>query len=94
MKAFQEFIGHDDVEEQRVRKVNRIRGGKVQRRKRVSAKKGFTYRDGKLVRISPAERRRRSLGQKRGARKRKATQSMAVRKRKRTLRKRKALGFN
>lgn len=97
MKSFSEFNPDEDlqdVDERRVKRVNRIRGGKVQRRKKVSTKKGYTYRGGKLVRMSPAERRRRKLGQRRGARKRKAKKATALRKRKRTMRKRKSLGFN
>ena len=33
----------------------RVRGGKVQRRKVVSAVKGYTIRRGRLVRMSPSE---------------------------------------
>lgn len=71
----------------------RVRGGKVQRRKVVSAVKGYTIRSGKLIRMSPAERRRRKLGQRKGKLKRKAKLARALIKRKRSLVKRKSLGL-
>jgi hypothetical protein len=71
----------------------RIRGGKVQRRKRVSNIPGMTIRGGKLTRMSPAERRRRKMGQRRGKMKRKAKMMRTIMKRKRSLQKRKRLGF-
>lgn len=70
----------------------RIRGGKVQRRKRVSNVPGMTLRDGKLTRMSPAERRRRKLGAIKAARKTKAKKSQIMRKRKMSLMKRSRLG--
>jgi hypothetical protein len=71
----------------------RIRGGKVQRRKRFSAVKGFTIRGGKLVRMMPQERLKRKMGQRRAKIKRKAKMARALMKRKRSLMKRKSLGF-
>jgi hypothetical protein len=71
----------------------RIRGGKVQRRKKVSNIPGMTIRGGKLTRMSPAERRRRKMGQRRGKMKRKAKMMRTIMKRKRSLQKRKRLGF-
>lgn len=71
----------------------RVRGGKVQRRKKLSAVKGFTIRKGKLVRMSPAERRKRKMGARRGKLKRKAKLARALMKRKRSLRKRAAIGL-
>lgn len=69
----------------------RIRGGKVQRRKKVSNVPGSKIQDGKVVRMSPAERRKRKLGAKRGSRKRKSKMTQILRKRKRSLQKRERL---
>lgn len=71
----------------------RIRGGKIQRRKRVSAVGGYTMRGGKLTRMSPAERRARRLGQRRGKLKRRAKMALTKIKRKRSLIKRQRLGL-
>ena len=70
----------------------RIRGGKVQRRKKVSNVPGMTLRGGKLTRMSPAERRRRKLGAIKAARKTKSKKSQILRKRKLSLMKRSRLG--
>jgi hypothetical protein len=71
----------------------RVRGGKVQRRKRLSAVKGYTIRGGKLKRMSMAERLRRKRGQRRGKIKRKAKMARALMKRKRSMRRRASLGL-
>jgi hypothetical protein len=71
----------------------RVRGGKVQRRKKLSAVKGYTLRRGKLVRMSPSERLRRKRGARRAKVKRRAKMARALIKRKRSLRKRKSLGL-
>ena len=71
----------------------RVRGGKVQRRKRISAVKGYTIRGGKLKRMSAQERIRRKRGQKRGKVKRRAKMARALLKRKRSMRKRASLGL-
>ena len=71
----------------------RVRGGKVQRRKVVSAVKGYTIRGGKLTRMSSAERLRRRIAQRKGKVKRRAKLARALIKRKRSLRKRAALGL-
>lgn len=71
----------------------RVRGGKVQRRKKLSAVKGYTIRGGKLKRMSAQERIRRKRGQRRGKVKRKAKMARALLKRKRSMRKRAALGI-
>lgn len=71
----------------------RIRNGKVQRRKKVSNVSGFTMRSGKMTRMSPTERRRRKLGAKRGKLKRRAKMVQTLMKRKRSILKRKRLGF-
>lgn len=84
----------EELDEARVKLVKaRVRGGKVQRRKRVSNVPGMTFRSGKLTRMSPAERRRRKLGAKRGKIKRRSKMRQALMKRKRSLRKRAAIGL-
>lgn len=71
----------------------RIRGGKIQRRKKVSNVVGMTMRGGKLTRMSPSERRRRKLGARKAARKARAKKSQMLRKRKMSLMKRSRLGL-
>ena len=71
----------------------RVRGGKVQRRKVLSAVKGYTIRGGKLVRISPSEKLRRKMGARRAKIKRRAKLARALIRRQRSLRKRKSLGL-
>lgn len=106
-KEFKELIANDmleeiedgdeEVDEARVKRVNRIRGGVVQRRKIVSTDSNYrTKGDGsqKLVRMSASERRNRKIAQKKAARKRAAKSSRASIKRKLTNRKRQTRGFN
>jgi hypothetical protein len=71
----------------------RVRGGKVQRRKKVSAVKGYTVRGGKLTRMPSSERLKRKIAQRKAKIKRKAKTARALIKRKRSLRKRKSLGL-
>jgi hypothetical protein len=71
----------------------RIRGGKVQRRKKVSAVKGYTMRGGKLTRMSAQERRKRKMGARKAKFKRRAKMSQSLRKRRRSLMKRRAMGL-
>ena len=71
----------------------RIRKGKLQRNIRRSAVKGFTLRRGKITRIPVAKRIHMRIVQRRAARKRKAHLQQTLRKRKLSLRKRKALGI-
>jgi hypothetical protein len=71
----------------------RIRGGKIQRRKKVSLVPGMTLRGGTLTRMSPSERRRRKMGAKKAARKSKQKRSQMLRKRKLSLMKRQRLGI-
>ena len=71
----------------------RVRGGKVQRRKVVSAVKGYTMRGGKLTRMTSSERLKRKISQRKAKIKRKAKAARALMKRKRSLRKRTALGL-
>jgi hypothetical protein len=84
----------EQLDEARVKIIKaRIRGGKIQRRKKVSNVPGMTLRGGKLQRMSPAERRRRKMGAKRAKIKRKSKMTRTLMKRQRSLRKRKALGL-
>jgi len=71
----------------------RIRKGKLQRNIRRSAVKGFTLRRGKITRIPVAKRIHMRIVQRRASRKRKAHLQQTLRKRKLSLRKRKALGI-
>lgn len=94
-EAVREIIAEANVQKMGRKKIirARVRGGKVQRRKVVSAVKGYTIRGGRLIRMSPAERRRRKLGQRRGKVKRKAKMARAMIKRRRSNMKRKSLGL-
>jgi len=71
----------------------RIRKGKVQRRRKLSAVKGYTIRNGKMTRMSPLERRNRKMASRRSKFKRKAKLRQSLRKRKMSLRKRTAMGL-
>lgn len=71
----------------------RFRRGKLQRNVRKSAIKGFTLRSGKLKRIPVAKRIKMKIVQRRAARKRRAKLQRTLRKRKLTMRKRKAMGI-
>lgn len=77
---------------------NRVRGGgkKVQRKKRVSARKGFTYDGGskKLNRIDAKDRHAMSRRSKKSAIKAKAKKTSANIKRAKSNRMRKSLGFD
>ena len=84
----------EELDEARINLIRaRIRGGKIQRRKRVSNVPGMTLRGGNLKRMSAAERRRRKMGARKGKMKRKAKLSRSLMKRKRSLQKRKSLGL-
>jgi hypothetical protein len=84
----------EELDEARIKLVKaRIRGGKIERRKRVSNIPGMTLRGGQLKRMSAAERRRRKLGQRKGKLKRKAKMARTLMKRQRSLRRRKSLGI-
>jgi hypothetical protein len=71
----------------------RVRKGKIQRRKKLSAVKGYTLRGGRLVRMSAIERRHRKMGARRAKFKRRAKLSQSLRKRRMSLRKRHSLGL-
>ena len=84
----------EGISEARINIVKaRIRGGKIQRRKKVSNVPGMTMRSGKLTRMSPSERRRRKLGARKAARKSRAKKTQMLRKRKMSLMKRARLGL-
>lgn len=72
----------------------RVRKGKVQRRKKVSAVKGYTIRRGRLTRMAARERLRRRLGARRAKIKRRGKRSLILRKRKISMRKRVSLGVS
>ena len=95
MNAVADYMeGEDQLDEARIGIVKaRIRGGKIQRRKKVSLVPGMTLRGGKLTRMSPAERRARKMGARKGARKSRQKQSQSLRKRRLSLMKRKRLGI-
>lgn len=94
-EAVREIIAEANVQKMGRKKLvrARIRGGKVQRRKVLSAVKGYTIRGGRLVRIPPSERLKRKVGARRAKLKRRAKMARALIKRKRSLRKRAALGL-
>ena len=71
----------------------RIRKGKIQRRKKVSAIKGYTIRGGKMTRMMPLERRNRKMAARRSKFKRRAKLRQSLRKRRMSLRKRTAMGL-
>jgi hypothetical protein len=71
----------------------RIRQGKIQRRRKVSAVTGYTIRGGKMTRMSPMERRNRKIGARRSKFKRRAKLRQSLRKRKMSLRRRTAMGL-
>lgn len=84
----------EELDEARINIIKaRIRGGKVQRRKKVSNVPGMTLRGGTLKRMSAAERRRRKMGARKGKVKRRAKMTRILMKRKRSLQKRKSLGL-
>lgn len=70
----------------------RFRGGKLQRRKKLSAVKGYTIRGGKMIRMLPKERLKRKIAARRAKVKRRAKMARILIKRKRTMRRRKMLG--
>jgi hypothetical protein len=71
----------------------RIRKGKIQRRQKASAVKGYTIRGGKLTRMSPLEKRHRKMAAMRTKSKRRGKIKQMLRKRNISLRKRGAMGL-
>ena len=92
INEIREFVIEDALIEARFRIVNRVRGGKIQRRRKVSQVKGYRFQDGKLVRMSAKEKLNRKKSQRRGAIKRKSKIAGALRKRKISIRKRGSFG--
>ena len=89
-----------DLDEGNIQKMGRtklvkvrIRGGKVQRRKKVSGVKGYTMRGGRMIRMSAQERRNRKMAARKSKFKRRAKLGQALRKRKMSLRRRGSLGL-
>ena len=89
-----------DLEEGNIQRMGRtklvrvrIRKGKVQRRKKVSAIPGYTMRGGKMIRMSSAERRHRKMAVRKSKFKRRAKLGQALRKRKMSLRRRSSMGL-
>lgn len=71
----------------------RIRNGKVQRRKKLSAVKGYTTRGGRIIRMTATERRHRKLGARRARIKRRSKRARINMKLHRALRRRRSLGL-
>lgn len=71
----------------------RVRGGKVQAKKKFSAVPGYTIRGGKIVRMSSQEQQKRKLGARKAKFKRRAKLQQSLRKRQRSISKRKAMGL-
>jgi hypothetical protein len=92
MLRFKEFI-KEDLDEANLAKVNRIRGGKVQRRRLVSMRPGYRVQAGKLIRMTSTERRNRHLAQVKAARKRKPMIARILRRRAVSLTRRKSAGI-
>jgi hypothetical protein len=99
-EMYGEDVEFEEVNEGNIQRMGRtklirvrFRGGKVQRRVKKSAVPGFTIRGGRLVRMSPQERRRRKMAARRSKFKRRSKLRQALRKRQISIRKRKAMGL-
>lgn len=88
IQEIREEESDNSITEQRFKIINRVRGGKVQRRRKVSTTPGYRFQDGRLVRISAREKLNRRRGQRRGSMKRKSKLAGALRRRKISIRKR------
>ena len=89
MLSFSQFL-----DEATWARINRVRGGQIQRRRIVSQRPGYRMQDGKLVRMSSMEKRKRHIAQMKAARKRKPMMTRILRKRKLSLRRRETAGIN
>ena len=86
---------NDDLVEGMFRRETRIRGGKVQKKVKVTDKPGHKVgKDGKVVRMKASEKLARKKGQRRGAKKRMAKMPQSLRKRKKSLRLRARRGLD
>lgn len=74
-------------------KKDRVLKGRLQRKKLKSSRKGYRVSGKKLVRMSPAEIRRRKLSSRKAARKRAAKLSAIKKKRKISISRGKRAGF-
>jgi len=99
-EMYGEDVEFEEVNEGNIQKMGRtklirvrFRGGKIQRRVKKSSVPGFTIRGGRLVRMSPQERRRRKMAARRSKFKRRSKLRQSLRKRQISLRKRKAMGL-
>jgi hypothetical protein len=72
----------------------RVRNGVVQRQKKLSNMKGYREHDGKVVRMSPEEKRRRKQGARKARSKRRAHRAQAHRHLLQSLRKRRNAGIH
>ena len=88
IQEIREEESDNSITEQRFKIINRVRGGKIQRRRKVSTTPGYRFQDGRLVRISAREKLNRKRGQRRGSMKRKSKLAGALRRRKISIRKR------
>jgi hypothetical protein len=98
MKTLSEFREElNDVlslDEARIKVIRaRVRGGKIQRKKKVSNVKGYTLRGGKLTRMSSKERMDRKRGARKAKTKIRAKAARAAVKRRRSMRKRASIGL-
>lgn len=103
MLTFKQFVGEEPLDEKlnnniqrqgRIKLIRaRVRHGKIQRRKRVSAVKGYTIRQGKLIRMSAIEKRHRKIGARHAKIKRRAEKSRIRRNLRISLRRRHAIGL-
>jgi hypothetical protein len=99
-EMYGEDVEFEEVNEGNIQKMGRtqlvrvrFRGGKIQRRVKKSSVPGFTIRGGRLIRMSPQERRRRKMAARRSKFKRRSKLRQSLRKRQISLRKRKAMGL-
>lgn len=93
VEDYKRYLADNILSEARFKIVRvRIRKGKIERRKKVSTIKGYTVRNGKMKRMTPRERLKRKMGQRRGKIKRKVKTNISNMKRKRSMRRLKGLG--
>ena len=88
MISFKEFLNEGTTT-----KVNRVRAGKIQRRKLISMRPGYRVQAGKLVRMNQKERMARHRAQIKAARKRKPMLRQILRKRNLSMKVRKRSGL-
>jgi F0F1-type ATP synthase delta subunit len=95
-----EIVPEVDLDEGNIQRMGRtklirvrIRKGKIQRRVKKAAVKGYTIRSGRLVRMTPMEKRHRKMAARRSKFKRRSKLMQSMRKRNISIRKRKGLGL-